>query len=88
MAQLLQMLLLGPFLSRFGNQKMRGMMTNANSKDLVFLKELLEAGKIVPAIDRSYPLGDVASAIRYLMEGHSRGKVVITMTAHIREISR
>jgi NADPH:quinone reductase-like Zn-dependent oxidoreductase len=45
----------------------------------VFLKELLEAGKVVPVIDRCYRLGEVADAIRYLVEGHARGKVVITV---------
>src|SRR5262249_43924182 len=78
MTQILQALLLGPLLSRLGNKKMRGMMTKPNEKDLVFLKELLEAGKVMPAIDRSYPLNKVADAIRYVLEGHPRGKVVIT----------
>jgi NADPH:quinone reductase-like Zn-dependent oxidoreductase len=50
-----------------------------NQKDLVFLKELLEAGKVVPVIDRQYPLNEVAEAIRYLEEGHAKGKVVITV---------
>jgi NADPH:quinone reductase-like Zn-dependent oxidoreductase len=43
------------------------------------LKELLEARKITPVIDRTYPLSDVPEAIRYLEEGHARGKVVITV---------
>src|SRR5262249_36730696 len=55
MAQMFQALLLGPILSLAGNKKMRGMMTNPNQKDLVFLKELLETGKVVPAIDKIYP---------------------------------
>ena len=50
-----------------------------NQKDLVFVKELLEAGKVVPVIDRRYPLSETAEAIRYLEEGHARGKVVITV---------
>jgi len=78
MAQMLQALLLGPLLSRLGNKKMRGMLTKPNQKDLFFLKELLEAGKVVPAMDRSYPLDRVADAVRYVLEGHPRGKVVIT----------
>ena len=58
-----------------------GLMGTAkpNKKDLVFMKELLEAGKVVPVIDRRYPLREVAEAIRYLEEGHARGKVVITV---------
>jgi len=46
---------------------------------LVFLKELVEAGKVKPVIDRRYALGQVADAISYLVEGHPRGKVVITV---------
>lgn len=55
------------------------MIANVNHKDLVFLKELLEAGKVVPVIDRRYPLGKVAEAIKYLIEGHARRKVVIAV---------
>ena len=51
----------------------------ANKKDLVFIKELLEAGKVVPVIDRQYPLRETAEAIRYLEAGHARGKVIITV---------
>jgi NADPH:quinone reductase-like Zn-dependent oxidoreductase len=62
----------------FGGGKV-GMMETAssNKKDLLFLKELLDAGKIVPVIDRQYPLSETAEAIRYLETGHARGKVVI-----------
>ena len=58
-----------------------GMMetAKANKKDLVFIKELLEAGKVVPVIDRKYTLSEVPEAIRYLEAGHARGKVVITV---------
>ena len=50
-----------------------------NQKDLVYMKELLEAGKVVPVIERRYPLGETAEAIRYLEEGHAQGKLVITV---------
>ena len=50
------------------------MLTHPSQKDLVFLRELLETGKVVPVIDRSYPLGDVAEAIRYLQQGHAEEK--------------
>ena len=79
--QLLQAILLGPVLSRLGKRKMRFVMARSKPTDLVFLKELLEAGKVVPAIDRCYPLNKVADAITYLMEGHPRGKVVIKVDA-------
>jgi NADPH:quinone reductase-like Zn-dependent oxidoreductase len=45
------------------------------------MKKLIEAGKVKPVIDRSYPLSEVAKALRYYAEGHARGKVVITMSA-------
>jgi NADPH:quinone reductase-like Zn-dependent oxidoreductase len=71
---------LGPLSSKVGKKKV-GLMGIAkiNQKDLVFLKELLEAGKVKPVIDRRYPLSETAEAIRYLEEGHARGKVVITV---------
>jgi NADPH:quinone reductase-like Zn-dependent oxidoreductase len=50
-----------------------------NKEDMDFLVELFEAGKVVPVIDRRYPLSDVAEAIRYLEDGQALGKVVITM---------
>ncbi len=79
MAQIFQGLLLGPLLSRLGSKKMGNFLAHSNQTDLVFIKELLEAGKVVPVIDRCYPLSEVAEAIRYLAEGHAQGKVVITV---------
>jgi NADPH:quinone reductase-like Zn-dependent oxidoreductase len=80
MAQFIQALLLGPLISMTGSKKMGFMgVANPNQKKLVFLKELLEAGKVVPVIDRRYPLSEVPDALRYLEEGHARGKVVITV---------
>ncbi len=77
--QMLQAMFLGPLLSLIGSKKMRFFIAKLNKKDLVLLKDLLEAGKVVPVIDRRYPLSDVAEALRYLEEGHAQGKVVITV---------
>lgn len=78
-AQIFQALLLGPWMSISGGKKMGSMTSKPTQKDLLFVKELLEAGKVKPVIDRCYPLSEVAEAIRYLEEGHARGKVVITV---------
>ena len=66
-------------LSRFGSKKLVGMLTDIQPEDLAFLKELIEAGKIAPVIDRTYPLSETADAIRYLETMRARGKVVITV---------
>ncbi len=79
MAQLFQAMLLGPLLSTAGRQKMGNVLARPNQKDLACMKELLEAGKVVPVIERRYTLAEVPEAIRYLEEGHARGKVVITV---------
>jgi NADPH:quinone reductase-like Zn-dependent oxidoreductase len=79
LAQFFQGVLLGPVVSRFGRKKVRSFIAKINQTDLVFLKELLEAGKVVPVIERCYQLRETAEAIRYLAEGHARGKVVITV---------
>jgi len=50
-----------------------------NQKDLLVLKELIEAGKVTPVIDSTYPLSEAPEAIRYMHEGHAHGKVVITV---------
>ncbi len=79
MAQMFQALLLGPLISMTGSKQMYGVSAKANQKDLLFLKELLETGKIVPVIDRRFPLSEVPDAFRYLEAGHAKGKVVIIM---------
>src|SRR5258705_9257936 len=81
--RILQALLLGPLLLLIGCKKLGFFIASINQKDLVFLKDLLEAGKIVPVIDRRYPLSDAAEALRYLAEGHARGKVVLTIQPSI-----
>src|SRR5258708_3544968 len=78
-AQMFQAMLLGPLISRTGRQKMGNSAHKPNKKDLIFMKELLEASKVKPVIDRRFPLRDVADAIRYLEAGHAQGKVVITV---------
>jgi NADPH:quinone reductase-like Zn-dependent oxidoreductase len=86
MAQIFQAILLGPLISLIGGKKMGSMgIARLNQKDLVFLKELLEAGKLVPVIDRCYPLSEVAEAFRYFEEGHVKGKVIITLEHDPRE---
>ena len=79
MAQIFQALLLGPWISMAGSKKMGALSAKPNQKDLAFLKELIEAGKVKPVIDRRYTLSEAAEALRYLGEGHARGKVVITL---------
>jgi NADPH:quinone reductase-like Zn-dependent oxidoreductase len=66
-------------LSPFVGQKLGTFISRENREDMIVLKELIEAGKVTPVIDRAYPLSDVADAIRYMREGRARGKVVITV---------
>jgi NADPH:quinone reductase-like Zn-dependent oxidoreductase len=77
--QIFQAMLLAPLLSRIGRKKTCFFIANINQKDLVSLKVLLEAEKIVPVIDRRYPLSDAAEALRYLEERHAQGKIVLTV---------
>ena len=66
-------------LPRFLDQKLTTFVSKANHEDLLVLKDLIESGKITPVIDRTYPLTEAPQAIRYLEQGHARGKVVITV---------
>ena len=77
--QIFQAMLLGSWMSENGGKKLGGFTAQANQKDLVMLKELVEAGKVVPVIDKRYSLSEAAEALRYLGAGHARGKVVITV---------
>jgi NADPH:quinone reductase-like Zn-dependent oxidoreductase len=80
MRLLFEYMLLGPRRSKAGGQQVGLMPTmQPNKRDLVFMKELLESGKVVPVIDRCYPLSETAEAIRYLETGRARGKVIITV---------
>ena len=65
--------------SPFVSQKLGMLASSENSKDLSVVRELIESGKVMPAIDRSYSLSDVPAAIRFMSEGHAQGKVVITL---------
>jgi NADPH:quinone reductase-like Zn-dependent oxidoreductase len=64
-------------LNRFVSHTLRPFLVSPNLDDLLVLKELIEAGKVTPVIDRAYPLSETPEAIRYLEGGHTRGKVVI-----------
>jgi len=75
MGRLVRSMLSAPFVS----QKVVTWVTSMNQADLLVVKELIEAGKVTPVIDRSYPLNEVPDAIRYLEEGHARGKIVVTV---------
>ncbi len=71
---------LGALLSRAGSRKSVFMgIARVNQSDLLFLKGLMEAGKLVPSIDRTFQLGETADAFRYFMQGHTQGKVVVVM---------
>ncbi len=72
-------ILRAPILSLFVRQTLRPFISKERSEDLVVLKELIEAGKVTPVIDRTYPLDEAPEAIRYLEAGHARGKIVITV---------
>lgn len=78
MARVFQLLFLGPLITMTGSKKM-GILMHKPNKDLAFLKELFEAGKVVPIIDRRYPLNETAEALRYFGEEHAQGKVIITL---------
>jgi NADPH:quinone reductase-like Zn-dependent oxidoreductase len=74
-------------LSRFVGQRLRMLSSKPRQQDLQTLRELIEAGKLTPVIDRTYPLREVPEAIRHLVEGHGGGKVVITVSADHRPAS-
>jgi NADPH:quinone reductase-like Zn-dependent oxidoreductase len=78
LATVLQVVFLGTLISKMGSKRIGLNKWELNKKeDLAFLAELFEAGKVVPIIDRRYPLSEVPEALRYLEEGRALGKVVI-----------
>jgi NADPH:quinone reductase-like Zn-dependent oxidoreductase len=78
-ATIFQILLLGPWIRRTTGKKIRILAVQPNTEDVNFIKELSEAGKVTPVIDRTYPLSEVPDAIGYVGEGHAKGKVVISV---------
>jgi NADPH:quinone reductase-like Zn-dependent oxidoreductase len=78
-ATIFQILLLGPWISMIESKKMRVLAVRPNLKDMVYITELHEAGKVVPVIDRRYPLSEVPEALQYLGEGRVKGKVIISV---------
>jgi NADPH:quinone reductase-like Zn-dependent oxidoreductase len=72
--------LFAPVRSRFTEQKLLGLISKERQQDLLTLKALIEAGKVMPVIDRTFPLKEAPQAIRYLEQGHARGKVVVTVS--------
>ncbi|HET9905302.1 MAG TPA: NAD(P)-dependent alcohol dehydrogenase [Anaerolineales bacterium] len=81
MSQILQAMLLGSLMSRKSGKKMGFMgIAKYNQKDLIYIKELLESGKVAPVIEKSLPLCEVPVGMRYLAEGHAKGKVVFQIS--------
>jgi NADPH:quinone reductase-like Zn-dependent oxidoreductase len=79
LVRILSRLLTAIALSRLTSHKMLPFLAKNSKEDLLVLKELIETGKVRPVIDRTYPLSETAEAIRYVEQGHARGKVVITV---------
>jgi len=80
LSRMFQLMFLGPLVSMIGTKKIVGLGTaKLNKEDLLFLKELLETGKIKPVIIKRFPLNEVPDAIRYLEQGHAKGKVIINI---------
>ena len=73
--RVIKALVLSPFVS----QKMASFTVNPNREDLQLLKQFIEDGTLTSVIDRTYSLGEVPEAIRYLEEGHAQGKVIISV---------
>lgn len=78
-SQMYQTMLLGPWLSMIGKKKFIPFLQKPNQKDLVYMNELIVEGKVKPLIDRSYSLSEVPEALKYFSNGHSQGKIVITV---------
>jgi NADPH:quinone reductase-like Zn-dependent oxidoreductase len=79
--QMFQAILFGSIKSKKGGKNFRFFVANENAADLAYLKELIEAGKLMPVMDRSFPLSQTADAMRYLETGHAKGKIIVTVGA-------
>lgn len=77
-SQMFQAMIMGPWISMTGSKKMSSFLQRSNQEDLLFVKELLETGKIKPVIDRCYKITETREAFSYFEKGHAQGKVVIT----------
>lgn len=86
-ATFLQFFLFGPWIRRNSGKNLRLLAVQRNREDLEYITELCESGKIVPVIDKVFPLRDVPEALRYLGEGHAKGKVVIAVEGKIHDKS-
>jgi NADPH:quinone reductase-like Zn-dependent oxidoreductase len=74
-----QALLLGSWVSEKGGRKLGLVSAKPEQRDLLFMKELYEAGKVRSVIDRCYPLKEAVEAMQYLGTGHARGKIIVTI---------
>jgi NADPH:quinone reductase-like Zn-dependent oxidoreductase len=79
MKRILQDMVVGPIMSRSKGKQLVGGWALVPNKDLAFIKQLIESGKVKPVIDSRYTFREVAKAFRHYAEGHSRGKVVISV---------
>jgi NADPH:quinone reductase-like Zn-dependent oxidoreductase len=78
-ATLFQILFFGAWIKRSSGRNVRILMVPQNNRDLIAITQLCEEGKVRPVIDRHYPFHETSEALRYVTEGHARGKVVITV---------
>jgi NADPH:quinone reductase-like Zn-dependent oxidoreductase len=78
-ATMFQSLLLGPLIRRITSRNIKLLVVQTDSKDLVYITELIESGKVKLVVDKRYSLSETAEALRYLGEGHAKGKIVITV---------
>jgi NADPH:quinone reductase-like Zn-dependent oxidoreductase len=77
--QMMETMLFGPFVSRTSKQQMGNLLYRPNQNNLMSLKELIEAGKVIPVISKTFPLSEAAEAFRYYGAGHVSGKIVISI---------